>query len=197
MAKINADALDLKEVVLRTNKVQKTNKGGRTLSWSILVAVGNGEGLVGIGMGKAAAVPDAIAKAKQDAKKNIVKVNIVNGTIPYECFEKYGASKVMLRPASEGTGVVAGGVVRPILELAGVKDVFGKILGSRNGVNAAKATMLCLTGLQKAEDVCAKRNRKVEVLVPWYAKLKKAEEQGRESDIAEVETVQAKEEANA
>ena len=188
MAKVNADKLDLTEVVIRTNKVQKTNKGGRTLSWSILVAVGDKNGHVGIGLGKAAAVPDAIRKASEEAKKNMIEVNIINGTIPYECLEKFGASKVMLKPASKGTGVVAGGAVRPILELAGVQDVFGKILGSRNGVNAAKATMICLENLKLAEDVCTTRQRDLETLVPWYAKIKKAESQGKESSEGEVES---------
>ena len=197
MAKINADTLDLTEEVLRINKVQKTNKGGRTLSWSILCAVGDKNGHVGIGLGKAAATPDAIRKGMEDAKKNMISVNIINGTIPYECYEKFGASKVMLKPASEGTGVVAGGVVRTILELAGITDVFGKILGSRNGVNAAKATIKCLDNLELAEDVCQLRNRKLDVLVPWYAKLKKAEAAGKESDISEVEAVEAKEGENA
>lgn len=196
MAKIIADKLDLEEIVIRTNKVQKTNKGGRTLSWSILAAVGDKKGHVGIGLGKAAAVPDAIRKAVEEAKKNIIEVNIVNGTIPYECFEKFGASKVMLKPASKGTGVVAGGAVRPILELAGVEDVFGKILGSRNGVNAAKATMMCLENLKLAEDVCATRRRDLEELVPWYAKLKKAEAQGKESNIDEISTAEVKEGEN-
>ena len=198
MAKnINADQLNLEEIVVRTNKVQKTTKGGRTLSWSILVAVGDKNGHVGIGLGKAAAVPDAIRKASEAAKKNIIKINIVNGTLPYECFEKFGASKVMLKPASKGTGVVAGGAVRPILELAGIEDVFGKILGSRNGVNAAKATMLCLENLKLAEDVCVARQRDLDVLVPWYARIKKAEAQGKESDISEVETAEVKEGENA
>ena len=198
MAKnITADQLNLEEIVIRTNKVQKTTKGGRTLSWSILVAVGDKNGHVGIGLGKAAAVPDAIRKASEAAKKNIIKINIVNGTIPYECFEKFGASKVMLKPASKGTGVVAGGAVRPILELAGIEDVFGKILGSRNGVNAAKATMICLENLKLAEDVCATRQRDLEVLVPWYARIKKAESQGLESDVKEVETLEVKEGENA
>ncbi len=194
---INADQLNLEEIVVRTNKVQKTTKGGRTLSWSILVAVGDKNGHVGIGLGKAAAVPDAIRKASEAAKKNIIKINIVNGTIPYECFEKFGASKVMLKPASKGTGVVAGGAVRPILELAGIEDVFGKILGSRNGVNAAKATMICLENLKLAEDVCQIRQRDLDVLVPWYARIKKAEAQGKESDISEVETAEVKEGENA
>ena len=193
MAKINADQLNLEEIVIRTNKVQKTNKGGRTLSWSILVAVGDKNGHVGIGLGKAAAVPDAIRKAGEAARKNMISVNIVNGTIPYECFEKYGASKIMLKPASKGTGVVAGGAVRPILELAGIEDVFGKILGSRNGVNVAKATMICLENLKLAEDVCAARQRDLDELVPWYAKIKKAEAQGKESFNSDIETVEVKE----
>lgn len=186
MARINADVLDLKEAIIRTNKVQKTHKGGRTLSWSVLVAVGDGKGHVGIGLGKAAGIPDAIRKAIEDAKKNIIKVNIINGTIPYEVFEKFGASKVMLKPASQGTGVVAGGAVRPILELAGITDIFAKILGSRNGINAAKAVMECLKTLKLAETVCETRGRKLEVLVPWYAKLKKANEAEMQSDIADI-----------
>ena len=186
MARINADMLDLKETIIRTNKVQKTHKGGRTLSWSVLVAVGDEHGHVGIGLGKAAGIPDAIRKAVEDAKKNIIKVPLINGTLPHEVFEKFGASKVILKPASQGTGVVAGGAVRPILELAGVTDAFAKILGSRNGINASKAAMSCLKALRNPDDVCESRGVKAETLVPWYARIKKAAESEMQSDISDI-----------
>ena len=189
MARINADMLDLKESIIRTNKVQKTHKGGRTLSWSVLVAVGDEKGHIGIGLGKAAGIPDAIRKAIEDAKKNIIKIPLVDGTIPHEVFEKFGASKVIMKPASQGTGVVAGGAVRPILELAGITDAFGKILGSRNGINVAKATINCFKALSMAEDVCEARGAKLETLVPWYARKKKAAEAEMQSNINEVEVV--------
>lgn len=187
MARINADILDLKEIIIRTNKVQKTHKGGRTLSWSVLVAVGDENGHVGIGQGKAAGIPDAIRKAVEDAKKNIIKIPLIDGTIPHEVFEKFGASKVIMKPASQGTGVVAGGAVRPILELAGVTDAFAKILGSRNGVNVAKAAINCFKALSLAEEVCASRGVKLETLVPWYARKKKAAEAEMQSEINEMD----------
>ncbi len=172
MPRIKADALDLEEQVIKTNKVQKTHKGGRTLSWSVLVAVGDKNGHVGVGLGKAAGIPDAIRKSIEDAKKNMIEVPLVNGTLPHEMTTRIGAAKVIMKPASPGTGVVAGGAVRPILELAGVKDVLAKSLGSRNAVNAARATMECLKSMRLAEDVCRVRNADIEDLVPWYVKLK-------------------------
>ena len=174
MPRINADTLELEEQVIRTNKVQKTHKGGRTLSWSVLVAVGDRNGHVGIGLGKAAGIPDAIRKSIEDAKKNIVEVPMVGTTIPHEIEMDFGAAKVRMKPASPGTGVVAGGAVRPILELAGVRDVLAKSLGSPNAINTAKATMACLKSLKVAERVAELRGKTLEELVPWLVK-KRAE----------------------
>ena len=129
MARLNADTYDLKERIVRTNKVQKTNKGGRTMSWSTLVVVGDRNGHVGAGIGKARAIPDAIRKGTDDAKKNLIVVPLVNGTIPHEIQAQHGASQVLLKPAAPGTGVVAGGAVRILLEEAGVQDVLAKSLG--------------------------------------------------------------------
>ena len=145
MPKINPDALDLEEQVIRTNKVQKTHKGGRSMSWNVLVAVGDRKGHVGVGLGKAAGIPDAIRKGIEDAKKNIIEVPLIGTTIPHEMEMNYGAAKVRMKPASPGTGVVAGGAVRPILELAGVRDVLAKSLGSPNAINTGRATIQCLT----------------------------------------------------
>lgn len=175
MPKINPDRLELEEQVIRTNKVQKTHKGGRTMSWSVLVAVGDKNGHVGIGLGKAAAIPDAIRKSIEDAKKNIIEVPLVNHTLPHEVRDRFGAANVMIKPASTGTGVVAGGAVRPILELAGVRDCLAKVLGSRNAINTARATMKCLKSMRIAEDVVAARGKSLQELVPWYHKLKKDE----------------------
>jgi small subunit ribosomal protein S5 len=171
MPRINADALNLEEQVIRTNKVQKTHKGGRTLSWNVLVAVGDREGRVGAGLGKARGIPDAIRKAVEDAKKNMIEIPLINGTIPHEILESMGASTVLMKPASPGTGVVAGGAVRPILELAGVRDVLAKSIGSANAINTAWATMRCLKRLKRAEEVARLRGNTVEEMVPWLAKL--------------------------
>ena len=166
MARINANILNLEERVIRTNKVQKTHKGGRTMSWSVLVVVGDGEGHAGVGLGKARGVPDAIRKSVEDAKKNIVKVPLVGTTIPHAVLGRAGASLVLLKPAAPGTGVVAGGSVRAILEVAGVKDVLAKSLGAPNAINTAQATIKCLTQLKDAETVAALRGKTVEELLP-------------------------------
>ena len=166
MPRINADTLNLEERVIRTNKVQKTHKGGRTMSWNALVVVGDNEGHVGIGLGKARGVPDAIRKGIEDAKKNIVKVPLVGGTIPHTILGQAGASNVLLKPAAPGTGVVAGGSVRAILEVAGVKDVLAKSLGAPNAINTARATMVCLNNLKKASDVAKLRGKKLEDMLP-------------------------------
>jgi small subunit ribosomal protein S5 len=176
MAKINPDTLNLVEQVIKTNKVQKTHKGGRTMRWSVLSAVGDHEGHIGIGLGKAAGIPDAIRKSIEDAKKNIVKIPLIDGTVPHEVVCRLGAARVMIKPASPGTGVVAGGAVRPIVELAGIKDVLAKVLGSRNAINTARATIMALTSMKIAENVCRARNKKMEDLVPWMAKKIKAQE---------------------
>jgi small subunit ribosomal protein S5 len=175
MPRINADELALEEQVIRTNKVQKTHKGGRTLSWSVLVAVGDRKGHVGIGLGKARGIPDAIRKSIEDAKKNIIEVPIVGTTIPHETEVRLGAAKVRMKPASPGTGVVAGGAVRPILELAGVRDVLAKSLGSPNAVNTARAAMGCLKSMKLAETVCQLRGVELKDIVPWYAKKRDEE----------------------
>src|SRR5215471_6709456 len=144
MAKINADTLNLEERVVRTNKVQKTHKGGRTMSWNALVVVGDRKGRVGAGLGKARAIPDAIHKGTEDAKKNLISVPITGTTIPHEVIASHGAAKVLLKPASPGTGIVAGSSMRAILELAGISDVLAKSLGSSNPINIAWATIRAL-----------------------------------------------------
>ena len=173
--RINADELSLEEQVIRTNKVQKTHKGGRTMSWSVLVTVGDRAGHVGIGLGKARGIPDAIRKGMEDARKNLIKVPMVGTTIPHEVEVRLGGAKIRMKPASPGTGVVAGGAVRPILEFAGVRDVLAKSLGSPNPVNTARATMQCLRELKIAEDVARMRGIPLEEMVPWLVK-KRAEE---------------------
>ncbi len=171
MAKINPDTLNLEERVIKTNKCQKTTKGGRTMSWSALVVVGDGEGHVGVGLGKARAIPDAIRKGVEAAKKAIILVPIVGGTLPHELFVTDGAAEVMLKPASAGTGLVAGSSMRTILELAGVHDVLGKSLGSSNATNIAWATIAALKKLKRVEDVARLRGTTVEALAPWMSKL--------------------------
>lgn len=171
MPRIDPNTLgELEEQIIKTNKCQKTTKGGRTMSWSVLVAVGDRNGHVGIGLGKASGIPDAIRKAIEDAKKNLIKVPLVGNTLPHEIRVRVGAANVLMKPASPGTGVVAGGAVRPILELAGVKDVLAKVLGSRNAINASRAAIMCLKGMRIAEDVCRARGLPLEELVPWLAK---------------------------
>jgi small subunit ribosomal protein S5 len=177
MPRINADALDLEEQVVRTNKVNKTHKGGRTMSWNVLVAVGDRNGHVGVGLGKAGGIPDAIRKGIEDAKKHVIEVPIVGTTIPHEIEMHFGAALVRMKPASPGTGVVAGGAVRPILELAGVRDVLAKSLGSPNAINTAWATVECLKNLKIASRVAELRGRQVQDMVPWLAK--KLEEEGQ------------------
>jgi small subunit ribosomal protein S5 len=171
LAKINPDTLNLEERVIKTNKCQKTTKGGRTMSWSALVVVGDGEGHVGVGLGKARAIPDAIRKGVEAAKKAIILVPIVGGTLPHELFVTDGAAEVMLKPASAGTGLVAGSSMRTILELAGVHDVLGKSLGSSNATNIAWATIAALKKLKRVEDVARLRGTTVEALAPWMSKL--------------------------
>lgn len=183
MPRIDADTLDLEERVVRTNKVNKTHKGGRTLSWNVLVAVGDRNGHVGVGLGKAVGIPDAIRKGIEDAKKNIFEVPLVGTTIPHEIEMHFGAALVRMKPASPGTGIVAGGAVRPILELAGVRDVLAKSLGSPNAINTAWATVECLKNLRIAQKVAEMRGKTLEELVPWLAR--KLEEEMPAEPIAE------------
>ncbi|MCC6442380.1 MAG: 30S ribosomal protein S5 [Armatimonadetes bacterium] len=176
MAKIDSDALELEERVIQTNKVQKVHKGGTTLSWNVLVAVGDGKGHVGAGLGKARAIPDAIRKGVEDAKKNMIEVPMEGTTIPHEVLSKHDASTVLIKPASPGTGVVAGGSARIILEVAGVRDVLAKAIGSSNAINTAWATMKGLKSLKEVERVAAMRGKKVEDLQPWRKKENNGEQ---------------------
>ena len=178
MAKIDPNTLNLEERVVRTNKCQKTTKGGRTMSWSALVIVGDRNGHVGCGTGKARASPDAIRKGIEAAKKSIIEVPIVGGTVPHEIFEHEGAAEIMLKPASAGTGIVAGSSMRTILELAGVHDVLGKSLGSANATNIAWATMNALKKMKRVEDVAKLRSTTVEELTPWAKRMQETSNVG-------------------
>ncbi|MFR2534766.1 MAG: 30S ribosomal protein S5 [Clostridia bacterium] len=153
---------EIKEKVVAINRVAKVVKGGRTFRFSAVVVVGDGAGHVGVGNGKAAEVPDAIKKAIEEAKKNLIEVPVVGTTIPHEYIGKFGSATVMLKPAGEGTGVIAGGSVRPVLELAGYKDIRTKVLGTNNPRNVVYATMEGLKKMQTVEQVAAKRGKKVE-----------------------------------
>lgn len=150
MGKIKASELDLKEKLVYVGRTAKVVKGGRRFGFTAIVVVGDFNGHVGVGMGKAAEVVDAVTKATEAAKKNIVKVNLSENTIPHEVISKYGAAKVLVKPASPGTGVIAAGGIRAVLEYAGVKDVLTKSLGSANPHNTVKAT---LKGLMQLEDI--------------------------------------------
>lgn len=162
---IDARQLDLQEKVVEVRRVTKVVKGGRNFRFAALVVVGDENGHVGIGSGKAMEVPDAIRKAVEDAKKNLIKVPMVGTTIPHEVIGHFGAGKIIIMPAQEGTGVIAGGAARDLLELAGLKDVRAKCLGTRNPRNMVNATIEGLKSLKTAEQVAALRGKKVEDLL--------------------------------
>ena len=156
--KMKAGDLELKEKVVSINRVVKTTKGGRAFSFSALVVVGNGAGVVGHGLGKAKEVQEAITKGIEDAKKNLIKVPIMHGTIPHDQLSKDGAAKILLKPASHGTGVIAGGSMRAVLEAVGLTDVLAKNLGSANPHNVVKATIKALATLREPIAIAKTRN---------------------------------------
>ena len=156
--KMKAGDLELKEKVVAINRVVKTTKGGRAFSFSALVVVGNGAGVVGHGLGKAKEVQEAITKGIEDAKKNLIKVPIMHGTIPHDQLSKEGAAKVLIKPAAHGTGVIAGGSMRAVLEAAGITDILAKNLGSANPTNVVKATIKALATLREPIAISRARN---------------------------------------
>ena len=156
---------ELKEKVVAISRVAKVVKGGRNFRFSAVVVVGDGNGHVGVGNGKAAEVPDAIKKAIQEAKKNLIEVPIVNTTVPHEFIGKFGSANVLLKPADVGTGLIAGGSVRPVLELAGYQNIRTKVIGTNNPRNVVYATIEGLKSMQTAEMVAAKRGKKVSEIV--------------------------------
>lgn len=165
MSIINASVLDLKERLVAINRVSKTVKGGRIFKFAALIVVGNGKGIVGFGIGKSGEVPDAIKKGIDDAKKNLIKVALVGDTIPHEIIGEYGAGRVLMKPASPGTGVIAGGPVRAVVESAGIKDIRTKALRSNNPCNVVRATIQGLEALRTVEEVAVIRGKSVKEIL--------------------------------
>ncbi len=165
MARIDPNKLTLEERVVQINRVAKVVKGGRRFSFSAVVVVGDGAGHVGVGIGKAGEVPESIRKGVEDAKKNLINVPMVGTTIPHEVRTEYAAARVMLKPASQGTGVIAGGAVRAVVESAGIRDILAKVHGSTNPVNVTRATIEALGSLHSAEEISARRGVKVRAFI--------------------------------
>lgn len=165
MARIDGSNLELQERVVTINRVSKTFKGGRIFKFAALVVVGDGNGIIGFGLGKSGEVPDAIRKGIEDAKKNLIKVSLKGTTIPHEVIGEFGAGRVLLKPAPEGTGVIAGGTVRAVVETAGIKDIRAKALRSNNPCNVVRATINGLKSLRSASEVAAVRGKTVEEIL--------------------------------
>ena len=166
MARIDPNKLTLEERVVQINRVAKVVKGGRRFSFSAIIVVGDGAGHVGVGLGKAGEVPESIRKGVEDAKKNIILIPMVGTTIPHEVRHDFGASRIMLKPASQGTGVIAGGAVRAVVEAAGIRDILAKVFGSTNPVNVTRGTLEALASLHSAEELSARRGVRVRSIVP-------------------------------
>lgn len=164
MDRINPDGLDLKDQVISINRVTKVVKGGKNLSFAALVVVGDQQGVVGFGTGKAKEVPQAIRKAIESAKRNLVRVPLAGSTLPHPIIGRFGAGKVLLKPAQEGTGVIAGGAVRAVMNAVGVSNVLTKCLGSNNPHNVIRATFVALQSMKSPEQVARMRGRAVEEL---------------------------------
>lgn len=164
MKRIDPNEIKLEERVIRVTPVARVRKGGRNRSWNALVVVGDGNGIVGMGFGKANEVPEAIRKGIEDAKKSLISIPVSNSTIPHEVIGEFGASRILLKPAAPGTGVIAGGAVRSILEVIGVRDIMSKSLGNNNALNLAAATIEGLKKLKSPQEIARLRNKSLEEL---------------------------------